>query len=152
MLKDYLYEELLLEKEIVLNLIQIDNQVCHTKLTYEDILEMFKKDVNLEKIDTYKHFICDGDVYTVLELLINYAPYILNIYIDHMYLAINSWLIHKTCNYYNSLGINLNINLDDSINPLKYQQFDNVVISGDEGFIEGIKGDFKNNLKVVLFP
>ena len=111
---------------------------------------MFKKDLSLEEIKTYNHFITDGNIYIVYLILLNYAPYIINLYIDKRYLAINSWLVWKCKNYYQDLGINYEINLDTSINMLSYQQFSNIVIVGDNGFITGIKKDFPKGIFKIM--
>ncbi len=144
MLKDYLYNHLLDEKDIILSLLDIDNNICHTNLKYEDLIEMFSKLEILKNINTSNNFICNGEIFVVLEILINYAPLIINLYIDRRFVAINSWLVKRCLNYYNDLGYQLDINLDTSDNFLKYINLPNNIVLGDQTFIKSMKQELKN--------
>ena len=88
------------EKEILEQLIEIDNKVMNDKLTYKDILKKTMKALKEKKelkVDKDMLFITEGDY----ELTIGILSKIENmeckvvIFINQNYIALNKWLISK---------------------------------------------------------
>lgn len=153
-LNKYLLELLIKERSVVEELLVIDNKIQFTNLTFEQLLNSIKNvtnefvDIPMRKYD----FITDGDVKTVLNCLINYAPFINNLNINKRYVGINKWLVNHINYYYQNHNININISLDINDNYEKYNDSKTIIIIGFKEFVEGISLLFhdKNILKIEM--
>jgi hypothetical protein len=109
------------EKEIVCELIKIDNDVMNTKYSYEYYYDLFNSILNNDmesfEINESTIFVTEGEVVFTLEILrrINTTHSVV-IFINQGNIAMNKWLMNK----YYDLTNNKNVLLDDSINYNKY--------------------------------
>ena len=134
-------ERLLFEKEIVEQLIDIDNDVMKDKLTFKNYYDNLKTTSNNINIKTKTIFITEGNPFIINEILnaIKYTPFQVIIYIDKSYLAMNEWLIKTYKEIYN----NYNIELDLDNNYNKYINSNYQIIPvGSKALKEQVKLDF----------
>lgn len=132
------------EKEILEQLIEIDNKVMNDKLTYKDILKKtmkaFKEKKEL-KVDKDILFITEGDY----ELTIGILSKIENmeckvvIFINQNYIALNKWLISK----YHELTGNTQhiIDFGDNYNAYIGKDY-NVIPVGSDDYKKIVWDDF----------
>lgn len=132
------------EKEILEQLIEIDNKVMNDKLTYKDILKKtmkaFKEKKEL-KVDKDILFITEGDY----ELTIGILSKIENmeckvvIFINQNYIALNKWLISK----YHELTGNMQhiIDFGDNYNAYIGKDY-NVIPVGSDDYKKIVWDDF----------
>ena len=146
-MKEYLLNKLEEEKEIVESILDIDNRVQGTNTLYNQVYNLIRNTKlctnNLEK----KYIvITDGELSTIIYMLLNYTNNIMCININHMTLGLNMWLIKKL----NEYGID--IILDKDIDYNQYEKYNNIMIVGFEEFVEGTADMFDNKeiLKIYL--
>ena len=146
-MKEYLLNKLEEEKEIVDSILDIDNRVQGTNVGYNQVYNLILNTKlctnNLEK----KYIvITDGELSTIIYMLLNYTNNIMFININHMTLGLNMWLIKKI----NEYGID--IILDKDTDYIQYEKYNNIMIVGFEEFVEGTADMFDNKeiLKIYL--
>lgn len=153
-LNKYLIELLIQERSVVEELLVVDNKIQFTNLSFEQLLNSIKVVTNeVEDIPMRKYeFITDGEVKTVLNCLINYAPFINNLNINKRYVGINKWLVNHINDYYQNHNINIHILLDIDNNYEKYNNSKSIIICGFKEYVEGISYLFenKNILKIEM--
>ncbi len=132
------------EKEILEQLIEIDNKVMNDKLTYKDILKKTMKALKEKKelkVDKDMLFITEGDY----ELTIGILSKIENmeckvvIFINQNYIALNKWLISK----YHELTGNTQhiIDFGDNYNAYIGKDY-NVIPVGSDDYKKIVWDDF----------
>ncbi len=153
-LNQYLIDLLMKERAIVEELLMIDNKIQFTNLTYDKLLNDIRgmtihiKDIPIRKYD----FITDGELQTILQCLINYAPLINHLNINKRYVGVNTWLVKHINDYYREQSLNINISLDISDSYSLYDDSKAIVICGFKEFIEGtsLLFDNKNIIEVEM--
>lgn len=140
-----LLDYLIVEKEIVEKLIEIDNDKMNSKIRFSDYYDAFslllKKNYKEIMINKESLFITEGNPLTTFELLmsIKETSYKTIIFINQEFVAMNKWLIDK---FYKIVG-NDNIELDVSINYNNYINKDyKVVPIGEDGLTNQVLEDF----------
>lgn len=140
-----LLDYLIVEKEIVEKLIEIDNDKMNSKIRFSDYYDAFslllKKNYKEIMINKESLFITEGNPLTTFELLmsIKETSYKTIIFINQGFVAMNKWLIDK---FYKIVG-NDNIELDVSINYNNYINKDyKVVPIGEDGLTNQVLEDF----------
>ncbi len=132
------------EKEILEQLIEIDNKIMNDKLTYKDILKKTMKALKEKKelkVDKDMLFITEGDY----ELTIGILSKIENmeckvvIFINQNYIALNKWLISK----YHELTGNMQhiIDFGDNYNAYIGKDY-NVIPVGSDDYKKIVWDDF----------
>lgn len=140
---NYLKEQFIEEKDILEELINIDNDIMNTNITYQSYLTYInniKLPEHLPNIPTNTLFITEGSpllTIDILNILNSNHNYI--IFINQGYIAINKWLINKYISYTGNTNVELdiNINYNDYIN-LGYK----VIPIGENALIDTIIKDF----------
>ena len=141
-LKEYLINCFLEERELMEELLYIDNNIQHQTLTYEQLLNEIN---NIEVTD--KHIdnnlcvaITDGEFKTVVKILIG-IPTLNTLWVYRTSLGINKYLVSRTNEFYQEERINLDITRD----YLKYKNSQyQIIISGFDFFVEGMSADFND--------
>lgn len=141
-LKEYLINCFLEERELIEELLYIDNNIQHQTLTYEQLLNEIN---NIEVTD--KHIdnnlcvaITDGEFKTVVKILIG-IPTLNTLWVYRTSLGINKYLVSRTNEFYQEERINLDITRD----YLKYKNSQyQIIISGFDFFVEGMSADFND--------
>lgn len=151
-LKNYLIKLLLDEKEIVEELIMVDNKVMFSNLTYKDLYNIVEKcKIDFEDILSFNYdFILDGDINTIVYVLINYSTCVRYLHVNSNYVGITSWLITKINQYYNDININTCISLDINKGYKDFSQDEVLVLCGHSYFINGIKDLFDNKKFIII--
>ena len=125
-MKEYLLNILDEEKNIVEELLSIDNRVQYTNYTYEYI---YNKIYNFNKYNNKLNdkyiVITDGEIDTILYILFNYIDNTIVLNVNHKTIGLYKWLITKINNNYNK-----NIILDIDNNYELYDKYDNILIAG----------------------
>ena len=147
-LKKYLINCILEERNLVEELLYIDNSIGFTNLSYELLID------KLKNIDVYSvcnsnldyFVITDGEIENVFKVLIS-IPNILLLYIDRNFLAINKYFVSRLNQFY---GFE-KIKLDDSSDYYKYIDSNNkIILSGFDEFVVDLLNTFKDKEIIVL--
>ena len=141
---NWLLDKLLEEREIVEELIKIDNDVMNTDYNFNSYYEVMESVLNdpFGRVFINKDtvFVTEGDIYVTLTLLkrmIVGANVV--IFINQGYVGINKWLISK----YQEVTGNTKVVLDTGINYNKYiDKGYRVVPIGEDAIINQILEDF----------
>ena len=152
-LEEYLQSLLIDEQDIIKELLRIDNSICHTNISYEQLISSFKSNKHIDdyNLDDEVNVITDGDPLYVYLSLINCGKNIMKININRNFVGINKWLIERTKQYYQDLGEFVNIELDIS---KSYKDYDDklIVVIGEDVFVEGISELFSSPkiIKIII--
>lgn len=147
MLKKIL-DNLLFEKDIIEQLIEIDNDKMNKRINFEDYynaIKIYSDNYynNLElKEDTL--FITEGEPLITIKLLNQLQDVDVKcvIFINQGYIAMNKWLM----NQFYTITKNSNVEIDYSINYNKYIDKNYKVFPiGEDGLINRVIADFYNN-------
>lgn len=147
MLKKIL-DNLLFEKDIIEQLIEIDNDKMNKRINFEDYynaIKIYSDNYynNLElKEDTL--FITEGEPLITIKLLNQLQDVDVKcvIFINQGYIAMNKWLM----NQFYTVTKNSNVEIDYSINYNKYIDKNYKVFPiGEDGLINRVIADFYNN-------
>lgn len=147
MLKKIL-DNLLFEKDIIEQLIEIDNDKMNKRINFEDYynaIKIYSDNYynNLElKEDTL--FITEGEPLITIKLLNQLQDIDVKcvIFINQGYIAMNKWLM----NQFYTVTKNSNVEIDYSINYNKYIDKNYKVFPiGEDGLINRVIADFYNN-------
>lgn len=140
-----LLDNLILEKDIVKQLIEIDNDKMNTKINfqnyYDAIKELVEKDSKELLLNNNSLFITEGNPLITIDILRNVmnTSYNVVIFINQGYVGMNKWLMNQ---FYKIVG-NGNIELDTGINYNEYINIGYKVIPvGEEGLINQVMEDF----------
>lgn len=142
-IKDYLLDCLINEKEIIEELLYIDNNIQHTALTYDYLIKSLKN-VNECNINNDFNYIAitDGEVEAVFKVLISVLK-LKVVFVDKRFLALNKYLVSRV----NLFLDNDDIELDLTDDYRKYIGCNtSVVISGIEGFTNEVFEYFDNSV------
>lgn len=133
-------EELINNEETIVNeLIKIDNNVCSTNYSIDDLLKKEKLDIKILG-DTL--FITEGEpsiTIAILDELIVNPNNTYYLFINQRFLALNKWLIARFI-----CLTNIRIELVSSLNYNKFIGRDDIYIVpiGEKELIEQVKEDF----------
>lgn len=136
--------KLLEEKDIVEELIKIDNEVMNTSYDYDYYTTLFsyvlEQDVMNKIIDQDIVFVTEGDVLITLQLLLKMGVGATRvIFINQGFVGMNKWLVTK---YIEITGDN-DVILDTDINYNKYiDKGYKVVPIGEDGLVDQVLEDF----------
>lgn len=138
-LEKYLVIMLVEEKSIIEELLQIDNGIGKTNLTYNQLLEMMTSGkYDKLSVNDKCNFITDGEVDTVFNVLITSAPFVKKLHINRNFVAINKWLVEKTKQYYLDKQLELDLMLDIQKDYSDYTNDDSMyIIYGFSEFVDG---------------
>lgn len=132
------------EKEVLEQLIEIDNKVMNDKLTYKDILKKTMKALKEKKelkVDKDMLFITEGDYELTIVILskIENMECKVVIFINQNYIALNKWLISK----YHELTGNMQhiIDFGDNYNAYIGKDY-NVIPVGSDDYKKIVWDDF----------
>ncbi len=150
-LNSYLLDVFHEEESIVKELLNIDNKVCMTNLTYEELDRQFREAAPLNNLDRECIMLTDGDPDTVFEALINNASNIISLHIDNNFLGINKWLVSKTIKYYEEKDINIKLQLDEQNGYSQYKNCPSLIVAfGFDEFAAGISELFDGQDVLVV--
>ncbi len=138
-LKDYLLNAFVMEKETIDELLKIDNQIGCTNVEYLSLIGQlnFSKSFSLPS-DRRFVFITDGEIDSVYQVFLDYAPYVDSIHINGRFLGMNRWLVERTKQYYLEQGIELSIRIEEDYrNYINCRQ--TIVLYGFDEFVDGMK-------------
>ena len=136
--------KLLEEKDIVEELIKINNEVMNTSYDYDYYTTLFsyvlEQDVMNKIIDQDIVFVTEGDVLITLQLLLKMGVGATRvIFINQGFVGMNKWLVTK---YIEITGDN-DVILDTDINYNKYiDKGYKVVPIGEDGLVDQVLEDF----------
>ncbi len=140
-----LLERFMIDKDILLELIELDNDIMGSSYTYDNYYDaLFKlsdtpcKDIIL---DMNSLFIIDGNPVVLVDLLrrLKYVDKETIIFINQGFVGINSWLMKQ----FYEITQNSNIELDRGINYNKYINKDyKIVPLGEVGIVDSVLEDF----------
>lgn len=136
--------KLLEEKDIVEELIKIDNEVMNTSYDYDYYTTLFsyvlEQDMVNKIIDQDIVFVTEGDVLITLQLLLKMGVGATRvIFINQGFVGMNKWLVTK---YIEITGDN-DVILDTDINYNKYiDKGYKVVPIGEDGLVDQVLEDF----------
>lgn len=140
-----LLDSMLCEREKLLELIKIDNEIMNSNYSFEDYYDSFSclLNNNCLQISTNSNslFITEGNPIITVDLLrrLLTTEFHCIIFVNQGYLGINKWLINQ---FYKITG-NSNVELDIGINYNKFIDKDYKVIPlGEEGIVEAVMEDF----------
>ena len=139
-LKEHLINCFLEEREIIEELLYIDNNIQHTSLTYEQLLnEINDIEVNDKQIISNQCVaITDGEFKTVFKILM-VLPYLNTLWVDRTSLGINKYLVSRANEFYQEERINIDITKDYfKYKDSKYP----IIISGFDTFVEEMSQEF----------
>lgn len=141
---NYLLNLMIDEKEIVEELLNIDNKICLLNVTYSDLINIIRSTkLDNKQLREEYDVITDGDIHSVIYALINYCNSIKKINIDNFYYGINKWLVTRVNEYLNS-----NIIIDKKPDYNKY--VNKKIIVGEEEFVNGVGEIYPDAIKVIL--
>lgn len=136
--------KLLEEKDIVEELIKIDNEVMNTSYDYDYYTTLFsyvlEQDMVNKIIDQDIVFVTEGDVLITLQLLLKMGVGATRvIFINQGFVGMNKWLVTK---YIEITGDN-DVILDTDVNYNKYiDKGYKVVPIGEDGLVDQVLEDF----------
>ena len=137
--------KLLEEKDIVEELIKIDNEVMNTTYSFNSYYELFESILNddyykISVVDRDTVFVTEGDVFVTLELLkrMRVVGNVV-IFINQGNVGMNKWLVTK----YKEMTGNDRVILDTDFNYNKYiDKGYKVVPIGEDGLVDQVLEDF----------
>ncbi len=140
-----LLDNLIYEKDIIEQLIEIDNDKMNTNLNfqnyYDAIKSLIEKDSKELVLTNNTLFITEGNPLVTLDILrsVMSTSYNVVIFINQGYVGMNKWLINQ---FYKIVG-NGNIELDTGINYNNYINSEYKVIPlGEDGLTNQVMEDF----------
>ena len=133
------------EREIVEELIKIDNEVMNTTYSFNSYYELFESILNddyykISVVDRDTVFVTEGDVFVTLELLkrMRVVGNVV-IFINQGNVGMNKWLVTK----YKEMTGNDRVILDTDFNYNKYiDKGYKVVPIGEDGLVDQVLEDF----------
>lgn len=146
-LKEFLIDSFLEEKDVINELLMIDNSIQFTDTLYEDILLILRNSLEYDLFALDKcTVISDGNLEKTIKVLIKYSASIDNVFVSKSFLGIYTWFIKRIRNYYNS-----GITLDKTNYYNKYLSNDNtIVICGDSEFLDYMSKYFSECKSIIV--
>ncbi len=147
---DFIINKLIDEKEIIEELLKLDNAVLKRNLTYEELVKSICN-AKIETIDldlnNKYNVITDGEPDNVFSVLVTLPKNIAYININRKFLGINTWLIEQVKQFYNhEIAISLDTSLD-------YQKYDisnlTIILKGYKEFVLGMS-ELLNNKNIIV--
>lgn len=142
---DELINYIISEKDIIEQLIEIDNDKMMDNISYEEFLKncvgIIEKNKMMELKDEKILFVTEGSPYLTLQILSNIwgSEKEVVIFINEGYLGLNRWLMER----YYEIGGNKNHKLDINVNYNKYINKEYKVIPiGEDAMKEAVIKDF----------
>lgn len=130
------------EKESLLKLIELDNKIMHSHISYQDLYLFLQKEQNfVYSIKENTLFITEGNPFLTISILktIYSTNYQHILFVHQNFLGINKWLIAR----YNEIIGNQQMILDYDPNYNKYFNLKiNILPIGESIFIEEVTKDF----------
>ena len=146
---DQFFKVLIEDKVVVSKLIEIDNKVMRTNLTFDDYYREFWNLAN-RKVDSWKIekktlFVTEGSpllTFIILMQLINIDIECI-LFINQNFVGVNKWLVDRMISI---SGESIKLVLDTDINYNKYIKMDDlkIVPLGEENLFYCVMEDFKN--------
>ena len=140
-----LLDNLILEKDIVKQLIEIDNDKMNTKINFQNYYDAIKflldKDSKELLLNNNSLFITEGNPLITIDILkkVMSTSYNVVIFVNQGYVGMNKWLI----NQFYKIVDNGNIELDTGINYNEYINMGYKVIPvGEDELINQVMEDF----------
>lgn len=136
--------KLLEEKDIVEELIKIDNEVMNTNYDYDYYTELFsfvlEQEMENRFVDQGVVFVTEGDVFTTLELLLKMGVGATRvIFINQGFVGMNKWLVSK----YSEITGDNEVILDTDVNYNKYiDKGYRVIPIGEDAIVDQVLEDF----------
>ncbi len=151
-LREYLWNALVEEKTVVEELLKLDNRICHTGLTYFELIGKIQYGNPItEKINENIHLLTDGEVDTLYEALSTFGSKILTVHVGRKFLGLHRWLIQRTMNYYQGLGVPVTISLEDRRTYERYEDTNAlIVIYGYPEFVEETQNLFLDKKTILI--
>ena len=147
-IKEYLINCILDDKNMIEELLLIDNKVQYTNLSYEKVLEILKNTYVYDNLDDTLSYIAitDGEVDSVLKVLVS-SNNLIKLYVNRSFLGFNKYLVKCVNEYYG----NEKIKLDDSTDYQKYVDKSNsIILCGFDTFVEELGKEFKDCELIIL--
>lgn len=145
-LKKFLLEKFVEEPSLIKELLEIDNCVQYTDLTYERLFTKLSEVESNQVSNLVCDAITDGEVDSVFKVLINF-PNVRNIYVSKSFLAINKYLVSRINEYYNYEKVFLDI--DDNYNKYINSELP-IVVNGFDEFVGDVTSQIKKEKLIVL--
>lgn len=146
---DEFFKVLIEDKVVFSKLIEIDNKVMRTNLTFDDYYREFWNLAN-RKVDSWKIekktlFVTEGSpllTFIILMQLINIDIECI-LFINQNFVGVNKWLVDRMISI---SGESIKLVLDTDINYNKYIKMDDlkIVPLGEENLFYCVMEDFKN--------
>ena len=136
--------KLLEEKDIVEELIKIDNEIMNTNYDYDYYTELFsfvlEQEMENRFVDQGVVFVTEGDVFTTLELLLKMGVGATRvIFINQGFVGMNKWLVSK----YSEITGDNEVILDTDVNYNKYiDKGYRVIPIGEDAIVDQVLEDF----------
>lgn len=122
-----------INKEALDKLLLIDNKVGSTSINSNDVINYITNYKLMDKIGVRFSVVCDGNLESIINLLLNYYENINYIYLNHRNLGVVLYIVDIINELYKvSIDVSEN-NLDESY------LCNNVIISGKDEFIAKYK-------------
>lgn len=136
------------DKNLIEELLLIDNKVQYTKLTYEDLIRIINYVNDYDILDSQFVYtaITDGEFDTVFKVLIN-TPSLSTIFVNRRFLGINKYLIRLVNSFYDKEKVKL----EESTNYHQYMGSDDkIILCGFDTFVDEISKEFVHKEIVIL--
>lgn len=146
-LNDFLIDSFLEEKDVINELLMIDNSIQFTDTLYEDILLILRSSLEYDLFALDKcTIISDGNLEKTIKVLIKYSSSVDNVFVSKSFLGIYTWFVKRIRNYYNN-----DISLDKSNDYSKYLSNDStIVICGDSEFLNYMENYFSECKSIII--
>ncbi len=145
-LVDYILNSYYEDREILEELIKIDNSIHFTNYSYKSILEIIRNVKPSRYVFDGKYdVISDGELEKVISVVCNYPFQIDNLYVDSCYLGFYAWLTKIVNMFLEENGFDDRIKLDHEDDFKKYINGNNkVLIVAEEDFLDDLKKIYKD--------
>lgn len=145
-MRDYLINCIIEEKDIITELLYIDNRIQYTFDNYVELIGKINDVLDESLDDNLYNAVTDGEFESVLRVLIN-VPNLDTLYVDKRYLGINKYLVSRANKYYGEEKIKLDTtNEFGKYNNSKYP----VVLCGFDSFVEEMSKSLSGVDKILL--
>ena len=145
-MKEYLLNKLEEEQDIVEKILEVDNRVQKTNYDYNYVHNLVSNtNIVSNNLKSKYILITDGELSTIIYMLLNYTQNIMCININHMTVGLNMWLIKKI----NELGIE--IYLDKNNNYNIYDEYDRIMVAGFKEFVDGTSLMYENKDVIKIY-
>ena len=145
-MKEYLLNKLEEEQDIIEKILEVDNRVQKTNYDYNYVHNLVSNtNIVSNNLKSKYILITDGELSTIIYMLLNYTQNIMCININHMTVGLNMWLIKKI----NEFGIE--IYLDKNNNYNIYDEYDRIMVAGFKEFVDGTSLMYENKDVIKIY-